>query len=285
MYEAHFQTFEEPESGVALSARLSAFREELARRKLTGFVIPRADQQQNEYVAPSEERLAWLTGFTGSAGPVIVANRAAAFFVDGRYTLRPAKQVDAHAWSIEPLVDPPPETWLAKHLAAGDRLGFDPWLHTSAAAERLTAACAKAGAELIAVDSNPLDSVWTERPAPPLGPVTVHATEFSGETETEKLRRIQLEIAKLGSDALVLSDSHAVAWTFNIRGADVSHTPLPLSYALVPKDGRPTVFIDHRKLSNSARDHLEQTADVAEPNTLTPKLTELAHHGASIALD
>ena len=221
MFEALFQTFEEPEGGVALTARLSAFREELARRGLTGFVIPRADQQQNEYVPPSEERLAWLTGFTGSAGQAIVLTHEAAVFVDGRYTLQAAKQVDRKAWSIEPLVDPPPEGWLARHLKAGDRLGFDPWLHTSAAAERLAAACAKAGAELVAVDSNPLDSVWTERPSPPLGPVAVHGAQFSGEAETEKLKRIQLEIAKLGAEALVLSDSHAVAWTFNIRGADV----------------------------------------------------------------
>src|SRR5438445_9373406 len=235
MFEALFQTFEEPESGVALTARLSAFREELARRKLTGFVIPRADQQQNEYVAASEERLAWLTGFTGSAGMAIVLTREAAVFVDGRYTLQAAKQVDRKAWHIEPLADPPPEHWLAKQLAAGDRLGFDPWLHTSAAAERLLAACAKAGAELVAVDSNPLDSVWTERPAPPLGPVSVHGTQFSGEIGAAKLKRIRLEMPRLGAEALVLSDSHAVAWAFNIRGADVSHTPLPLSYALVPK--------------------------------------------------
>ncbi|KJC52896.1 X-Pro aminopeptidase [Bradyrhizobium sp. LTSP885] len=285
MFEAHFQTFEEPESGVALTARLSAFREELARRKLTGFVIPRADQQQNEYVAPAEERLAWLTGFTGSAGLAIVLTREAAIFVDGRYTLQAGKQVDRKAWEVEPLVDPPPEHWLTRHLASGDRLGFDPWLHTSAAAERLAAACAKAGAELVAVDSNPVDTVWTERPAPPLGPVTIHGAQFAGEIEAEKLKRIRLEINKLGTDALVLSDSHAVAWAFNIRGADVSHTPLPLSYALVPKEGRPLVFIDHRKLSNATRDHLEQSADVEEPAALTTKLTELAKRGASIALD
>ncbi|HEV7876858.1 aminopeptidase P family protein [Bradyrhizobium sp.] len=285
MFEAHFQTFEEPEGGVALTARLAAFREELLRRKLSGFVIPRADQQQNEYVAPSEERLAWLTGFTGSAGMAAVLNRQAAVFVDGRYTLQAAKQVDGKAWSVEPLVDPPPETWLEKHLVAGDRLGFDPWLHTSAAAERLAAACARAGAELVAVQSNPLDAVWTERPAPPLGPVAIHGTQFAGETAADKLGRIRGEVAKLGADAVVLSDSHAVAWTFNIRGADVSHTPLPLSYALVPREGRPTVFIDHRKLSNSARDHLEQNADVREPDALTPHLTELAQCGGSIALD
>jgi Xaa-Pro aminopeptidase len=285
MFEAVFQTFEEPESGVALTARLSAFREELALRKLTGFVIPRADQQQNEYVPPSDERLAWLTGFTGSAGMAIVLTQEAAVFVDGRYTLQAAKQVDVKAWSIEPLVDPPPENWLGSHLKQGDRLGFDPWLHTSAAAERLAKACAKAGAELVAVEGNPVDSVWKERPPPPIAPVSVHGLQFSGEAETEKLKRIRLEILRLGVDALVLSDSHAVAWTFNIRGADVSHTPLPLSYALVPKDGRPTVFIDHRKLSNSARDHLEASVDVEEPDGLTPSLTQLARSGASIALD
>src|SRR5882757_1122420 len=285
MFEAHFQTFDEPEGGVALAARLAAFREELARRKLTGFVIPRADQQQNEYVPPSEERLAWLTGFTGSAGLATVLTQEAAVFVDGRYTLQAAKQVDGKAWTVESLIDPPPESWLAGHRKPGDRLGFDPWLHTSSAAERLAAGCAKAGAELVALDNNPLDAIWTERPLPPLAPVAVHGAQFSGEAEADKLRRIRLEIDRLGVDAAVLSDSHAVAWTFNIRGADVAHTPLHLSYALVPRDGRPTLFIDHRKLSNVTRDHLEQSADVAEPVALAPQLTALAQAGSTIALD
>ncbi|MDX3966657.1 MAG: aminopeptidase P family protein [Bradyrhizobium sp.] len=285
MFEAHFQTFEEPEAGVALTARLAALREELARRKLTGFVIPRADQQQNEYVPPSEERLAWLTGFTGSAGLAVVLPQEAAVFVDGRYTLQAAKQVDPKAWAVESLIDPPPESWVAAHLKAGDRLGFDPWLHTFAAAERLSAACTKAGAELVAVDSNPIDAIWHDRPQPPLAPVAVHGLQHAGVTETEKLTQIRGEIAKLGTDALVLSDSHAVAWTFNIRGADVAHTPLPLSYALVPKDGRPTIFIDHRKLSNLTRDHLEQSADVREPDAMAPTLMALAKSGAAIALD
>src|SRR3954466_7869988 len=285
MFEAHFQTFEEPEAGVALTARLAALREELARRKLTGFVIPRADQQQNEYVPPSEERLAWLTGFTGSAGLAVVLTHEAAVFVDGGSTIQAAKQVDSRAWAVESLIDPPPESWMSAHLKAGDRLGFDPWLHTFAAAERLSAACIKAGAELVAVDSNPVDAIWQDRPKPPIAPVTVHGMQHAGVTEAEKLTQIRSEIGKLGVDALVLSDSHAVAWTFNIRGADVAHTPLPLSYALVPKDGRPTLFIDGRKLSNLTRDHLEQSADVREPDALTPALTELAKTGASIALD
>jgi Xaa-Pro aminopeptidase len=285
MFAAHFQTFEEAESGAAVAARLDALREELARRKLRGFVVPRADQQQNEYVAPSEERLAWLSGFTGSAGLAVVLDNEAALFVDGRYTLQAAKQVDREAWAIEPLVEPPPESWLAKHLRAGDRLGYDPWLHTSAAAERMAAACTRAGAELIAVEGNPIDAIWTDRPPPPLAPVSVHGAQFAGEAEADKLDRIRAEIDKLAVEALVLSDSHAVAWTFNIRGGDVAHTPLPLSYALVPKAGRPTVFIDHRKLSNATRDHLERTADVREPQDLVPQLTALAQSSASIALD
>ncbi len=285
MFEAQFQTFEDPEGGVALAARLSAFREELLRRQLTGFVIPRADSQQNEYVPPSDERLAWLTGFTGSAGMAAVLTAKAAVFVDGRYTIQAAKQVDTSAWSIESLIEPPPESWLTTHLSLGDRLGFDPWLHTSAAAERLAKACEKAGAELVAVDSNPVDVVWTDRPAPPLGPVKIHPAQLAGESENDKLTRIRAEIAKLKVDALVLSDSHAVAWTFNIRGADVAHTPLPLSYALIPKDGRAKIFIDHRKLSNSVRDHLEKNAAVEEPAALMGELAGLAQTGAAIGLD
>ena len=285
MFEAIFQTFEDPESGVARAARLAAFREELIRRGLTGFIVPRADQQQNEYVAPSEERLAWLTAFTGSAGFAAVLRDRAALFVDGRYTLQAAQQVDTAAWSVESLIDPPPEHWLASHLKAGDRLGYDPWLHTTANAEKLAAVCAAVGAELAAVDDNPLDSVWTERPQPPLGAASIHPLRYAGDSEGYKLGSIRSEIARLKVDALVLSDSHAVAWTFNIRGADVAHTPLPLSYALVPKDGRPTLFIDGRKLSNTVRDHLEASADVAEPNTLAARLQDLARRGASIGLD
>ena len=285
MFEAHFQTFEDPDAGALMPARLAAFREELIRRNLSGFLIPRADSQQNEYVPPSEERLAWLTGFTGSAGLALVQLDRATLFVDGRYTLQAAQQIDASAWKVESLTDPPPEAWVAANLKAGDRIGFDPWLHTTAAIERLAAPCAKAGAELVPVDGNPVDAVWTERPSPPHGQVTVHDQSFAGESEAAKLAKIHSEISELKADALVVSDPHAVAWTFNIRGADVAHTPLPLSYALIPKDGRPTVFIDGRKLSNSVRDHLERSGTVAPPEQLTSDLAAFAATGAAIALD
>src|SRR5882757_1766316 len=197
MFEAHFQTFEEPEGGVALTARLAAFREELARRKLTGFVIPRADQQQNEYVPPSEERLAWLTGFTGSAGPVVVLPDRAALFVDGRYTLQAGTQVDTAVFTIMPVGETPPEKWLAQNLAAGGKLGYDPWLHTVDGAERLSRACTDAGAALTPAEPNPVDAIWTDRPAPPLGAVTLHDFRFAGEYTSSKLNRIRTEIANL----------------------------------------------------------------------------------------
>src|SRR6266851_1810897 len=147
-----FQTFDEQSDASQCAPRLAALRAELAARDLDGFLVPRSDEHQGEYVPKRAERLAWLTGFTGSAGMAAVLTREAAVFVDGRYTLQAGKQVDRKAWHVEPLVDPPPEQWLSRHLVAGDRLGFDPWLHTSAAAERLAKACFNAGAELVAVE-------------------------------------------------------------------------------------------------------------------------------------
>ena len=181
MFEAHFQTFDEPEGGVALTARLAAFREELARRKLTGFVIPRADQQQNEYVAPSEERLAWLTGFRGSAGLAIVLADAAAIFIDGRYTLAVRAQVDVDAFVPHQIPEQSPDTWIAENLPKGAKLGFDPWLQTVDGHERLARACAKAGGSFVPVESNPVDAVWRDQSSPPSSNIrsVVHSATFA----------------------------------------------------------------------------------------------------------
>lgn len=285
MFEARYQSFDDPAETVALPARLAAFREELARLGLTAFVVPRADQHQNEYVPPCEERLAWLTGFTGSAGLAVVLRDRAMLFVDGRYTLQASHQTDAGAWTIGPLVDPPPDQWLAGHLGPDDRLGFDPWLHTSAAADKLAKACARAGATLVAVDSNPVDAIWSERPHPPLGPVRAHDPRVAGEATADKLARIATALPALGVDALLISDPHAVAWAFNIRGADISHTPLPLAYAIVPREGRATIFIDARKLSDAVRDAIEEHGHVADPADLGPHLAMHAEREETIGLD
>ncbi len=283
MFEARFQTFEDTSQRAESAARIAALRAELKRRGLSGFVVPRADRQQNEYVPASEERLAWLTGFTGSAGSAIVLSNRAALFVDGRYTVQAGEQVDQAIFEIVHLVENPPDKWLEANLSAGMKVGYDPWLHTTDSAEKLTKACATAGAVLVPVDGNPIDTLWTDRPAPPLGPVVLHAQRYAGENSVEKLKRIRMEIGKLHADALVISDPQNVAWTFNIRGNDVAHTPLPLSFALVPREGRPAVYIDGRKLDNEVRHALEDIADVREPSDLGRDLENF--NGKTMRLD
>src|SRR5467141_209055 len=262
MFEARFQSFEDRAERGASAPRVAALRTELARRGLTGFIVPRSDRHQNEYVPGSEQRLAWLTGFTGSAGSAIVLIERAVLFVDGRYTLQAREQVDTSLFAIEHLMETPPHRWIEENLAADDRLGYDPWLHTAEAAERLEKACAAAGAKLIAIEPDLIDLIWADRPAPPLGAVTMHDVRFAGEAAGEKLARIRAELTKLRADALVVSDPHAVAWAFNIRGADVAHTPLPLAFAIVPQAGRPSLFIDGRKLAQDVRRRLEALAEV-----------------------
>ncbi len=285
MFEARFQTFDDANQRNASAARLAALRAELKRRGLDGFIVPRADRHQSEYVPPCEERLTWLTGFTGSAGAAIVLADRAVIFVDGRYLLQVRDQVDTTLFAVEHLVDNPPDKWLEANLPAGTTFSYDPWLHTADAAEKLSKACAGAGATLAPAEPNPIDSVWTERPLPPLGRVTVHDRTFAGEAAQAKIGRIQAEIAILKADALVVSDPHNVAWAFNIRGADVSHTPLPLSFAHVPRAGRPTIYIDGRKLTNETRDYLEALADVREPGAFAADMSALGASNAIVRLD
>jgi Xaa-Pro aminopeptidase len=286
MFEAKFQSFDVEEVPRAqIAARVAALRAELSRRGLDGFVLPRADRQQNEYVSPSEERLKWLTGFSGSAGVAIVLKDRAALFVDGRYTLQAREQIDASIFAIEHLVDSPPNVWVENNLPAGAKLGYDPWLHTVAGAEKLTKACASAGATLVAAEPNPIDAIWTERPPPPLGPVVLHDLRFAGETAAAKLTRIQAEIAKAKADALVVSDAQAVAWAFNIRGSDVAHTPLPLAFAIMPVEGRPALYVDGRKLGNAVRHTLEEMLNVREEAAFPKDLAALGSAGKKVRLD
>ena len=285
MFEAKFQTFDDAANPAASAPRVKALRTELARRGLTGFAVPHADCHQSEYLPASEERLAWLTGFTGSAGAAVVLMERAALFVDGRYTLQAREQVDTSLFEIVHLVETPPDQWIERTLGKGDALGFDPWLHTVEGAEKLARACANAGATLVPVEPNPIDELWKDRPAPPLGAVTLHDIHFAGEAAETKLSTVRPEIAKLKADALVVSDPHAVAWTFNIRGADVSHTPLPLSFAIIPREGRPSLFIDGRKLSNDVRHRLEEIADVRAPSDFVVELSTLGKAGKTVRLD
>ena len=285
MFEARFQSFEDKAERAASGPRVAALRTELARRGLTGFIVPRSDRHQNEYVPASEQRLAWLTGFAGSAGVAIVLMQRALLFVDGRYTLQAREQVDTSLFAIEHLAETPPDRWIEENLAIGDRLGYDPWLHTVEGAERLSKACAAAGAALVAVEPDLIAAIWADRPAAPLGAVTLHDVRFAGEAAEDKLARIRAEVAKLRADALVVSDPHAVAWAFNIRGADVAHTPLPLAFAIVPQAGRPSLYVDGRKLSNDVRNRLEVLADVREPSDFVGALGALGRQKQTVRLD
>ena len=283
MFEAKFQTFEDRNERAEVASRVAKLRAALKKRGLDGVVVPRADRHQNEYAPPSEERLAWLTGFTGSAGAAIVLADRAALFVDGRYTVQSRAQTDTKLFDIEHLVDNPPEQWLDNNLKAGAKLGYDPWLHTAEQAEKLAKACEAAGASLIAVKDNPIDALWSDRPTPPAGRVVLHDIKFAGEQSADKLGRIRAELAKSRLDALLVSDPQNLAWTYNVRGSDVGHTPLPLGMSLIPREGRPSVYFDGRKLDNAARAALEDLADVREPAALEKDLTALK--GKTVRLD
>jgi len=285
MFEAQFQTFTESAERAATPARVAALRAELARRGLDGLIVPHADPHQNEYLPANEERLAWISGFTGSAGRAIILAARAVLFVDGRYTLQARDQIDATLFEVVAISETPPESWMETNLPSGAKLGFDPWLHTIADVEKLAQACTSAGAALVGVEPNPLDAIWTDRPPPPLGQVLIHDSRYAGEDAAAKLGRIQVEIAKVRADALVVSSPAAVAWAFNIRGADLAHTPLALAFAIIPAEGRPSLYLDGRKLANSVRHALQELADVCEPDAFTGDLAALAAARRSVRLD
>jgi Xaa-Pro aminopeptidase len=209
----------------------------------------------------------------------------AAIFVDGRYTVQVREQVDTSLFTPEHLIDHPPEQWIKKNVKAGMRIGFDPWLHTHEGTKRLEEACTAIGASLVAVDSNPIDAVWSDRPAIPLAPVTLHRPTYAGEEAEAKIKRIQSKLADMKADAVVITDAHAVAWIFNIRGGDVGHTPLPLGFAIVPQQGKPELFMDGRKFSNATRDAVANLAEIAEPSVLDVALDRLGKAKARVRFD
>lgn len=282
-----FQTFDaiaDPASG---GARLKALRQELKRRGLDGFFVPHADEHQNEYLPASAERLFWLTGFSGSAGLAIVLRDRAAIFTDGRYTLQLRSQVDTGVFEPRNVGDETPYDWLQRRLSPGDRFGYDPKLHTVEGAGKLEEACGGAGAVLVACETNPVDAVWTDRPAAPLGPVALHPLSLAGESAESKIARLRAKLGELNADALILTRPDCIAWLFNIRGSDIAHTPVPLAFALLPRgeERLPQLFIDSRKLGNETMSALAACARVREPDALEAALAELREQEMSVRLD
>jgi Xaa-Pro aminopeptidase len=265
------------------AARLTRLRAELKRQRLTGFLVPRQDEFQGEYVASYAERLKWLTGFGGSWGLAIVTLRKAAIFVDGRYTIQVRSEVDPKLITPQHLVDEPPSAWIAKTLKKGDRLGFDPWLVTADQAKRFREACESVGASLVAVDKNLIDVIWDDQPERPMAPLATQPTQFAGKTAADKVKDMQKAIA--GHDAVVLTQPDSVAWLFNLRGFDVPFTPVVPAYAILHAKGKAEIFIDRAKLPDEAGSQLKKIAIARQPHEIEASLRALGKKKARVLID
>jgi Xaa-Pro aminopeptidase len=279
------QGFDEPSDPAAVAGRIQSLRAELQLRGLDGFVVPRSDQHQGEYVPPCDERLAWLTGFTGSAGAAVVLADKAALVVDGRYTIQAGAQTDTAVVEIVRMAETPLESWLAEALPAGARLGYDPWLHTPDQTRKLTEAVKRAGATLVAVEANPIDAIWADRPAPPAGRAFQQPVSLAGEAAADKIARVQAELARARADALVVSDPHNLCWLMNLRGADVRCTPLLLGYAVVPASGLVTLALAPGKVDAALAAQLKPLAEIAPVADLSRLLGQLGTAKAKVRLD
>ncbi len=272
------------EDRAAVPVRVAALRTELKKRGLAGLILPLTDEYQSEYLPMRAQRLTWLTGFTGSAGTTAVLLEKAAVWSDGRYTLQLDAQVDGTLFERLHITDSPPTDWLKANLKKGERFAYDPWLHTEAGVKRLQESCAAAGAELVAVDDNPLDAVWADQPPPPLGPVRVQDQALTGRSAQDKRGAIAEAVKANGADAVVLTLPESIAWLLNIRGSDVPHTPLPLSMAVLHSDAGVDLYIDGRKLDDTARRHLGDVR-LLEAAAFPAALTELGQAGKSVQVD
>lgn len=273
------------DASVDAGERLRRLRTVLAEQGVDGLILPRADEHQGEYLPPRAERLAWLTGFTGSAGVVVVLRDKAAVFTDGRYTLAIRDQVDLSLYETRHVISDSPAEWIENNLGAGGKLGFDPWLHTLAGVERLEKAAVKAGGTLVALDRNPIDAIWEDQPPPPLTPVVPHRAEYAGRSIADKRIAIAEAIAKDGHDAVVLSSPESIAWLLNIRGGDVPRTPLPLSFAILNREAAVDLYIDERKMTRETREHLGNAVTVRPREALGAAIDVLISDGVALRVD
>ncbi|EZP69543.1 X-Pro aminopeptidase [Sphingomonas paucimobilis] len=263
--------------------RLKALRVQLAHDRLDGFVVPLTDEHMSEYVGAYAQRLAWLTGFQGSAGSAVVLADEAAIFVDGRYTLQVREQVDEALWQYESVPQTSVAAWLGAHVPEGARIGYDPWLHTRAWVKAAGEALAGRGASLVAVDGNPVDAVWTDRPAPGNARLVAHEDRYAGQGAAEKRQAMADWLAASRADAVVLSALDSIAWTFNIRGRDVARTPVALAYAIVHADATADLYVAPEKVDQVVVQHLGNAVRVHDRAAFADALTGFA--GKTVAAD
>jgi Xaa-Pro aminopeptidase len=263
--------------------RLAALREQLKTDRLDGFVVPLTDEHMSEYVGSYAQRLAWLTGFQGSAGSAVVLPEEAAIFVDGRYTLQVRSQVDGKHWSYQSVPETSVTDWLKDHAAKGARIGYDPWLHTRDWVKKAKESLASRGAELVAVGENPIDKIWRERPEPSKARLVVQPDEYAGKGAAEKRTVIAEWLEKHNADAAVLSALDSIAWAFNVRGQDVTHTPVALAYAVVNSDGTADLFVAGEKVGPDVRQHLGNGVRLHERDEFESALSQFS--GKTVAVD
>ncbi len=264
-------------------ARLAALRKELARRELDGFVIPLSDEHLSEYVGAYAQRLAWLTGFGGSAGSVAVLKDTAAIFVDGRYTLQVRDQVDGKLYEYKSVPKDSMADWLAVKAPEGAQIGFDPWLHTQAWVEKARWRLEKAGRSLVPVKSNPVDAVWQDQPEPSTAPAFLQDEALAGRSSANKRGEMAEWLKEEGLDAVVISALDSVAWTLNIRGSDVDRTPVALSYLTVHADGMADWFIAPEKVPAEVAAALGNAVRIRPREEFEASLAEF--DGKSVATD
>jgi len=265
--------------------RLSALRAELTKRGLTGFVIPLTDEHMSEYVGDYAKRLHWLTGFSGSAGSAVVLEDSAAVFVDGRYTLQVRAQVDGSLYEYQSTLETSPTQWLGERVGAGQKIGFDPWYHTRAWVEATRRTLEKKGAALVEVDSNPVDAVWTDQPSPSLAPIQLHDITYTGVSLEEKLAATGQAIASAGADVAVIAALDSVAWLLNIRGTDVTCTPVPRAFALAFADGRAELFTEPEKVTPALAEALNGSVTILPRERFAQRLDELGAAGSRVLVD
>jgi Xaa-Pro aminopeptidase len=241
---------------MTLAPRLAVLRTQLAATGLDGFVVPLTDEHMSEYVGGYAQRLGWLTGFGGSAGTAVVLADEAAIFTDGRYTIQVREQVSPDDWTYVEVPATAVADWLAAHVPAGGRIGYDPWLHTRAWVEETAAALAAADATLVAVETNPIDAIWADRPAPSPAAMRVQDDALAGASSAAKRADLADWLTAQGADAVVLSALDSIAWLLNVRGGDVDHTPVALSFAILHADGATDLYVATDKVTDAVRQHL-----------------------------
>ncbi len=261
--------------------KLSELRAALKNAGVNGFLVPRADEFQGEEAPDSAERLAWLTGFDGSAGFAVVLESKAAVLSDGRYTIQLQKQVDAASFEALTVTGADAYDWLVKNAASGSKIGYDPKLHTVSAVQKLTKLLAAKKIELVALDQNPLDSVWDDQPAPPKAPVRIFDEAVAGMSGAQKRQGLAAQITDEGGAAFILSMPDSIAWLLNIRGADVANTPLALSYAVLHDSGEVDWYIDAAKMTPAVTQHVGNAVKICDPAQLEADIAALCKKAAN----